>query len=57
MNKIIDSTKIKQKSLEWHAYKIGKIGASSIDTLLVNGRSKGSVFGKTAETYKYIILA
>lgn len=40
-----------QRSLDWYRARLGKFNASSISLLMVSGRKKDEVFGKTALSY------
>lgn len=60
MNTIIDINEGKsplQGSLDWHRARLGHWTGSAIGKLMVSGRKKDEVFGDTAKSYIFKILA
>lgn len=60
MNTIIDINEGRsplQGSLEWHRARLGHWTGSAIGKLMVSGRKKDEVFGDTAKSYIFKILA
>lgn len=60
MNKIIDINEGRsplQGSLDWHRARLGHWTGSAIGKLMVSGRKKDDVFGDTAKSYIFKILA
>jgi len=60
MNTIIDINEGRsplQGSLEWHRARLGHWTGSAVGKLMVSGRKKDEVFGDTAKSYIFKILA
>lgn len=60
MNTIIDINEGRsplQGSLEWHRARLGHWTGSAIGKLMVSGRKKDEVFGDTAKSYIFKVLA
>ena len=60
MNKIIDINEGRsplQGSLDWHRARLGHWTGSAIGKLMVSGHKKDDVFGDTAKSYIFKILA